>query len=893
MRIFLLVFSTLVSPFSSGKLFAQDQHTTDSLLKVLTEAQDDTNKVNILNALSKQFWRAGNYDEGKNYSDKALSLAGSLRFGKQQGWVKGIANAYSNMGFIYRNQSNYPESLKSFSLSLKASEEGGYNKGIANAYNNIGIICVYQGNSAEALKNYWAALKIQNEIGNKQGSANAYNNIGLIYEDQGNYPEALKNYFLALKISEEVADKQGMAGPYNNIGNVYLRQDNYSEALKNYSAALKINEETGDKKKIATSYGNVGNAYLRMRNYTEALKYQFSSLKISEEIGNKQNMATANDNIGDIHSKQGDYDQALKNYFSALKIQEEIGEKRGAAISTINIGDVYTKQKLFNKALPFLKKGLSLAKEDENNDAVKGAYLFLAEASADMHDYKSAYEYHQLYSDIKDTLLNIENNKQIAQMQAQYAGEKKDNQIALLNKDKNIQEQKVTQQKFIRNVFIGGLILILLLTALLFNRYMIKIKANHLLEEKNTQIEAEKGRAETSQLRAEKSEKFKEQFLANMSHEIRTPMNAIVGMTNLVLNSKLDEQQHTYMDAIKKSSHNLLVIINDILDLSKIEAGKMEFEKINFKLQDVLNQVYSTLRFKAEEKSLKLNIETNEEVPSVIVGDPVRLNQILLNLAGNAIKFTEKGSVTIDVKNQTLGINNQETEDHIESICNLVFTVSDTGIGIPEERIDTIFESFNQADRDTFRKYGGTGLGLGISKYLIDLQGGSIAVKSKQGEGSSFTFLIPYQVGTIEGLQSETKTIDELQKSKLGNLRILLAEDNYFNQIVLVDTLQVLLPGITVEVAANGREAIEKLKSQHFDLVLMDVHMPEMNGLEAVHIIRETLPSPLNKIKIIALTASVTKAEITNCYEAGMDDYVPKPFEQEELVSKIAKLTLN
>ena len=185
-----------------------------------------------------------------------------------------------------------------------------------------------------------------------------------------------------------------------------------------------------------------------------------------------------------------------------------------------------------------------------------------------------------------------------------------------------------------------------------FNRYQIKAKANRMLEEKNIQIAAEKERAEKEKSRAEQSEKFKEQFLANMSHEIRTPMNAIIGITNLVLNSKLDEQQQNYMEVIKKSSQNLLIILNDILDLSKIEAGKMEFEKINFKLEGVIEQVYSTLRFKAEERSLKLSIEVNDDVPPVIIGDPVRLSQILLNLAGNAIKFTEKGTVIISVKNQ-------------------------------------------------------------------------------------------------------------------------------------------------------------------------------------------------------------------------------------------------
>ena len=365
-----------------------------------------------------------------------------------------------------------------------------------------------------------------------------------------------------------------------------------------------------------------------------------------------------------------------------------------------------------------------------------------------------------------------------------------------------------------------------------------------------------------------------------MSHEIRTPMNAVLGMTNLVLETPLSRKQKKYLEAINKSSQNLLVIINDILDLSKLEAGKMELERIPFNIEDSIQQIKDTLRFNAEEKGLKLITIISDDVPRFLMGDPSRLNQILINLAGNAIKFTEKGSVKILVENDT-------------AIKGAVkFRIIDSGIGIPPEKLNLLFQSFQQVDSSTSRKYGGTGLGLTISKTLVELQSGKISMKSELGKGSEFHFFIPYENATEESFKvlENSKLTD---KASLDGIRILVAEDYEYNQIVLRDTLEHLIKNVKIDIAENGKIAINKLEQNEYDLILMDIHMPEMNGLDACKFIRNEMGESKKFIPIIAMTANVLSKDIEATKEVGMNEFVPKPFKREELLQVLSQFYYN
>ncbi|MCB9316953.1 MAG: response regulator [Lewinellaceae bacterium] len=382
--------------------------------------------------------------------------------------------------------------------------------------------------------------------------------------------------------------------------------------------------------------------------------------------------------------------------------------------------------------------------------------------------------------------------------------------------------------------------------------------------------------------KAEAAGRAKHQFLANMSHEIRTPMNAIKGMTDILLRRNPKKEQLEYLNGIKQSSDSLLVIINDILDLSKIEAGKIDLESVPFVLKEVVQQVHTIMQFKAEEKGLELKTHIPENMP-LVLGDPTRLRQILINLVGNAIKFTEKGIITISVRQEDV----QADEKPV-----FHFTVSDTGIGIGSDRLEKIFESFEQAYSDTSRKFGGTGLGLSISKKLVELHGGALWAESEKGKGSYFHFTIPYAIVVEEQAAIADSTNDLAETAKaLKGVRILLVEDNAFNALVAQEELEDAIEGVDLTLAENGAIAVEKARHGDFDIILMDVQMPVMNGYEATEKIR-ALDHGKARIPIIAMTANVLKDEVERCYEAGMDDFIGKPFEVEDLLFKMNKLTL-
>jgi PAS domain S-box-containing protein len=369
---------------------------------------------------------------------------------------------------------------------------------------------------------------------------------------------------------------------------------------------------------------------------------------------------------------------------------------------------------------------------------------------------------------------------------------------------------------------------------------------------------------------AENVAKSKQQFLSNMSHEIRTPMNAIVGFTNVVLKTTLDEKQKEYINAIKASGESLLVLINDILDLAKVDAGKMVFQHTPFKLSDCMTTILHLFDLKIKEKNIALVKEYDATIPEVLLGDPVRLQQILMNLISNALKFTEHGQIMVRAR-----VLNEDNER-----ATIEFTISDTGIGIAKNKLNDIFGAFEQAHLNSSLSYGGTGLGLAIVKQLVEHQGGSVSVHSKEGEGSAFGFVLSFE--KTEG-EAVTKSATE-ETPTLKNLNILVAEDVKLNQLLIRILLEDF--GVDVDIVDNGKIAIEKLKTTHYDIILMDLQMPEMNGFEATAYIRNQLKS---KIPIIALTADVTTVDVEKCKAVGMNDYISKPIDEKLLYEKIIK----
>ena len=391
--------------------------------------------------------------------------------------------------------------------------------------------------------------------------------------------------------------------------------------------------------------------------------------------------------------------------------------------------------------------------------------------------------------------------------------------------------------------------------------------------------------AEEEKSKAENAMKSKQQFLSNMSHEIRTPMNAIIGFTKVVLKTDLSAKQKEYLTAIKMSGDALIVLINDILDLAKVDAGKMTFEQTPFKMASSLSAMLHLFETKIQENNIEFVKEHDKNIPEILIGDPVRLRQIILNLVSNAVKFTTKGKITVSVRL----LSEDEAKACIE------FTITDTGIGIAENKIENIFENFQQASSGTSRLFGGTGLGLAIVKQLIESQGGSVSVKSKIDEGSTFSFILSFQKTKDkpdpdpDSYQDYREAIELAElDTKMKNIKVLVVEDMVLNQLLMKTILDDF--GFERDVASNGKIAIEKLQSKSYDIILMDLQMPEMNGFEATDYIRNTMNS---NIPIIALTADVTTVDLAKCKAVGMNDYIAKPIDEKLLYSKIIGLVKN
>ena len=849
MKITLRCIISLLLALSTTALHAQlqGQPLIDSLLKELPKQKEDTNKVNMLEDIAYDCYLYSKPDDGIIYGGQEAALATKLNF------QTGLASANNVLGACYLSKNDTSRSLAYFQQAMTIYQQMGRKGRAGSTSFNIGNVYFSIGDEQKAIEYYYKALNIAEEINDSNSLATCNSAIGNVYSTVRDYATALEYYRRSLKIAEAntKVEKLYLAEIYMNIGIGYQYYGDCANALKYSFQGIRLNDELGLKNNCANLYGNISLAYTQLKDYHNAVAYGLRSLAISDSIHNKDMAARALYETG--HAvisllKDSTAGTLSKNY---------------AADSLIPAGK--TAQLAMSQR--YLLRALDSVAGEKTKELELKIYPDLAAVYELEGDHENALKAYKAYMGIRDSNYAQENNKKILAVQMKRDNEKKDSAA------KAEQDKKDLRQAIVRNSILAGM------AALLIFSIVVYRQRNKVKEEK-VRSEAERKIAEQERARAERSEQFKQQFLANMSHEIRTPMNAVLGMTNLVMDTEVTPKQDQYLKAIKKSSENLLVIINDILDLSKLEAGKMELEKIPFRISEQLTQVYETIHFKAEEKGLVLQTEIDNDVPGVLVGDPSRLNQVLINLSANAIKFTDKGNVRITVKKVP------GTES------SLAFTVADTGIGIPADKLGSLFESFQQVDASTSRKYGGTGLGLSISKTLIELQGGKIEVKSEEGKGSEFSFTIAYGIPTSHEAAALTKET-KIDSSLLTGIRILVAEDNDYNQIVIQDTLENIIKGVKVDIADNGRIAIEKLRTGDYDVILMDAQMPVMGGLEASEYIRKNLDGKKGSIPILALTASVLNTDLDKCIKAGMNDYVPKPFTRVQLLSTLAKYYKN
>jgi signal transduction histidine kinase/CheY-like chemotaxis protein len=764
--------------------------------------------------------------------------------------------------------------------SLELSKEHRYSKGQTGALNTLAILNREQGNYSAALQQLKDALSIAEKANDSTEVARTLFTIADVFKALKSYDRAIEYFKLSNKAYTELNDQNYIAFSSNKIAHCYLEKASLSKdtadyklALVHYKKALKLALASGNKHRITVAYINLSNAYNRLGREVKSKDYLFYSLdfslrglKVAREDKDKIREGMNFANIGEVYEALEQYPKALGFYRSALKLFEDSGDHYWIIYGNQAIAKLFVKMKDYPNALKHAQISLDHAKKQNLKNFICDNYQVLSDVYAAQGNYNKAYECHEQYDIYRDSISNDNNTLSALRLQTEFESEKKDKEIELLKKNEEMQTEKNHRLMVFRNFLIVAVILLLVLLGVVFKQYRLKQKASvEIIRAKET---------------AEQAKEVQEQFLANTSHEIRTPMNGIIGMTEQLSDTSLSAEQLEYVNAIKDSSKNLLVIINDLLDLSKIKAGKMDFEKIPFRLSDLFKNLILSIQYRSTEKNIHLISSIDQRIPEVLDGDPVRLSQVLLNLAGNAIKFTEEGEVKIAA---------HLLKDNAHSV-QIRFSVSDTGIGIPEDKLDKIFESFTQVNATTTRKYGGTGLGLTIVKQIIEQQGGNVSVSSKVNEGSTFSFVLNFRKTDKQPKASNDDPFSSKsnRKGAFRDINILVVDDNRVNQRVATLTLEKWKA--KVHVASDAATGISILKQEHIDLVLMDIAMPEMDGLEATKYIREHLKSPVNKTPIIAMTASALIGEKEKCIAAGMNDYISKPFNPGDLFEKIAAL---
>ena len=809
----------------------QDTAAIKILKEKLLTAKEDTAKVNILRNLA---FETEGFDAqaAARYAMEGYGLAQKL------GYTKGIMSNGFRLASYYFTKTNFDSTVYYYTVSLNAAKKLKDVKMQGDAYNGLSwAYSELKQDYGEALKQNLAALKLAEENNDASLLAKANSGIAVSYANAGNFTDAAKYMKQAIAQFLEVKDSANYANNLGNLAQIYILDNKAVDAIAAYDKAIPILAAQGDFNRLGYMYNNRGTALANNGQLTPALQSQQTALGYAKKMDNKRYMASILQEIAKLYTLQKNYVAAITTLDSAYAISLQFDAPERQAILIGLLADNYTA----------------------------------------VNDHKSAEGWLRKLLVIKDSIATQEKQKQLLSLQTQFETEGKEKQNQLLKAQNTLKEAEAAKQKQLKNIFIAGAALLLILALVLVNRYKIKQRAAIMLEEKNAVIEKEKQRAE-------KSEQFKSQFLANMSHEIRTPMNAVVGMTNLLIDEPQNEKNLRYLHAIKNASGNLLIIINDILDLSKMEAGKMQVEKVPFRFADIVSNVYDNFYLRTEEKNIRFIIDADKNIPDFLIGDQARLIQILVNIVGNAVKFTDKGSVIVRFRKAGTGNEN--------NILNILFSVEDTGIGITKEKLETVFESFAQAHINEVRNYGGTGLGLTISKNLVELCGGKLYAESEPGAGSLFSFTLQFETATEQQFQEYYLQKDGYSADDLFGLKILLAEDNEDNQIVAADTLKKLIEEVEIDIVNNGKQVIEQLQNNttSYDLILMDIQMPEMDGFETTKYIRNNFLSPAKVIPIIALTASVIRSDLQKCIDAGMNSYIPKPFTKEDLIKEIGKV---
>ena len=895
--------------------YAQLRTKIDSLERLANvRSLDDTIKVKLLIDLANTY-RSVNLDTSYLYAKKAYQISSnndytfgtasaskikgtyflytgikdsciyhyhkSQKLFQKLGDVNGVHDINYNLGLLHTSLAEYNTAISYYKKDFNYRHKIKDTLGIADGYLNMGSVYLYMGDNKEAYKNLISSIPYFEQAGDTLSVAKANFNLGTIQWNYSNYDLALNHFFSSLEIFEKAEDHHLLANCHENIAGIYENMGNFNKAAKHYNISLKYSTEVGDTRLVTSNLYNMGVLMDKNSKKDSAIYYINKSLALAKESDFKDLQSLNYHSLGAIYAPEN-LNKGITFLEKSISLKKDINfDNSSIALSLATLGDIYRNHKQFSKARNALEEGLGFSAKTDSKEIKSNLSFSLYQLYKSMEEEKRALNYLEQYHLLKDSIYDEETNKNIAAREIQYETAKKDQQIQLLTKEKELQkaatvanEALVKQRSTQRNLLLGGIASLLIISSLVFRNYRLKLKSRDLIHKKQNEFV-----------------KLRSRFFANISHEFRTPLTLILGpLKDMLSSKKVTTEDKEGLQLMERNGERLLDLVNQLLDLAKLEEGNMPLKVKEKNLHTFFKTRTASFSSLADFRNIDFRIHIAPDL-ELAWFDEDKLEKIINNLLSNAFKFTpEKGCVKISSS----------------LMANIVtIKVSDNGKGIPKAELDKIFDRFYQVDNSATKEQSGSGIGLALTKELIELHHGTISLDSTEGKGSIFTVKIPinkeyYAENEIAGpeqlsLLSGMSTIyvdpdintthKEEGKTKKGHPLVLVVEDNKDVRSYIKKQLE---DGYNVIEAVNGEHGFKKAIKLIPELIISDLMMPKMGGMEFCKKIKTD--EKTSHIPVILLTAVASRDSKLQGIETGADDYILKPFDKKELTARVKNL---